>query len=93
MRYVRLILANNLAFILQQCVGERRVMNIKELLKFIDRNQKIIICYSWHQEIFKGKAKEVNPFDEKVIDAEVDFIYLDDDLYTKDYIKIKVKKD
>lgn len=68
-------------------------MNIKELLKFIDRNQKIIICYSWHQEIFKGKVKEVNPFDEKVTDAEVDFIYLDDDLYTKDYIKIKVKKD
>ena len=68
-------------------------MNIKELLKFIDKNQKIIICYSWHQEIFKGKAKEVNPFDEKVADAEVDFIYLDNDLYTKDYIKIKIKKD
>ena len=74
-------------------VGERRVMIIKELLKYIDNNQKIIILYSWHNELFKGLAREVNPFDKKISSAEVDFIYLDNDLYTKDFIKIKIKKD
>lgn len=67
-------------------------MSIKELLKFFDKNQKIIICYSWHKELFKGKVKEVNPFDTSLVNAEVDFIYLDNDLYTKDFIKIKVKE-
>lgn len=68
-------------------------MIIKELLKYIDNNQKIIILYSWHNELFKGLAREVNPFDKKISSAEVDFIYLDNDLYTKDFIKIKIKKD
>lgn len=68
-------------------------MTIKELLKIIDTNQKIIIRYSWHNELFRGKAREVNPFDENINAAEVDFIYLDNDLYTKEFIKIKVKKD
>lgn len=67
-------------------------MTIKELLKFFDYNQKLIICYSWHRELFKGKAKEVNPFDKRIANAEVEFIYLDNDIYTKEYIKIKVKE-
>lgn len=68
-------------------------MTIKELLEFIDKNQKIIICSSWYDEIFKGKARQVNPFNENIYKAEVDFIYLDNDLYTREYIKIRVKKD
>lgn len=79
--------------IIVACVGEHKVMTIKELLKFIDYNQKIIICESWHNELFKGKAKQVNPFDSKICDAQVDLIYLDNDLYTREYIKIKVKKE
>lgn len=68
-------------------------MTVKELLKFIDTNQKIIICSKWYNELFRGKVREVNPFNDAICKAEVDFIYLDNDPYTKEYLKIRVKKD
>ena len=68
-------------------------MKIKELLKYFEPAQQIIICKSWHNELYNGKAKQVNPNDETINELEVQYIYTDLDLYSKGYIKIMVKKE
>ena len=68
-------------------------MKIKELIKYFEPTQKIIVCLSWHKEIFKGMAKQLNPFDEYINNLDVMFIYTDLDLYARGFIKIQVKKE
>lgn len=68
-------------------------MKIKELIKYFEPGQQIIICTSWYHELYNGKAKQVNPNDETINELEVQYIYTDLNLYTKGYIKIMVKKE
>ena len=66
-------------------------MNIRELLRYIENNQKIIIRESRFSELFKGLARQINlnQFGER----KVRYIIMDNDIYTRDYLKIEVKKE
>lgn len=66
-------------------------MKLKELLKFIEHNQKIILRESRWRELFKGTARQINlkQFGEK----NVNYIIADNDIYTPDYLKIEVEKE
>ena len=67
-------------------------MKLKELLGFIERNQKIIVNHSPFGEEYKGYRGQLNPHNNDMLEREVDVIYTDQDTYTKEYPKIRVKK-
>lgn len=67
-------------------------MKIKELLKYIEKNQKVILRESRWRELFKGKAREIwlNQFGER----KVNYIIVDDeDIYSRDYLILEVEKE
>ena len=66
-------------------------MKVKELLRYIEKNQKVILRESRWREIFKGLARELSLryFGER----EIKYIIVDSDIYTRDYLKIEVKKE
>lgn len=66
-------------------------MKLKELLRYIEHNQKVILNHgSWAEE-FKGTARGINL--NAFGDREIDYIYIDNDIYTRDYLKIRLKKE
>jgi len=65
-------------------------MKLRELLKFIEYNQKVIIRENRLKELFKGKARQVNLID--FGDSDVRYILADSDIYTRDYLKIEIKQ-
>ena len=66
-------------------------MKLKELLKFIEHNQKIILRESIWQELFRGTARQINL--KQFGDKNVNYIIVDNDIYTPDYLKIEVEKE
>lgn len=66
-------------------------MKLKELLKFIEHNQKIILRESRWKELFRGTARQISlrQFGER----NVRNIIVDNDIYTPDYLKIEVEKE
>lgn len=66
-------------------------MKLKELLKFIEHNQKIILRDSRWGELFRGTARQINlkQYGEK----NINYIIADNDIYTSDYLKIEVEKE
>lgn len=66
-------------------------MKLKELLKFIERNQKIILRESRWRELFRGTARQISI--EQFGDKNVNYIIADNDIYTSDYLKIEVEKE
>lgn len=66
-------------------------MKLKELLKFIEHNQKIILRESRWRELFKGTARQISI--DQFGDKNVNYIIVDNDIYTPDYLKIEVEKE
>lgn len=66
-------------------------MKLKELLKFIEHNQKIILRESRWRELFKGTARQISI--DQFGDKNVNYIIADNDIYTPDYLKIEVEKE
>lgn len=66
-------------------------MKLKELLKFIEHNQKIILRESKWRELFKGTARQISI--DQFGDKNVNYIIADNDIYTPDYLKIEVEKE
>lgn len=67
-------------------------MKLKELLGFIERNQKIIVSHSPFGEEYKGYRGQLNQHNNDMLEREVDVIYTDQDTYSKEYLKIRVRK-
>lgn len=65
-------------------------MKLKELLKYIDYNQKIILDHGKFSAEYAGQARHVNLH--QFGDRDVQYIYVDYDIYYKDYIKIRLFK-
>lgn len=66
-------------------------MKLKELLRFIEHNQKIILRESRWRELFKGTARQISI--DQFGDKNVNYIIADNDIYTPDYLKIEVEKE
>ena len=66
-------------------------MKLKELLKFLDKNQKVILRESRWRELFKGTARQIN--NNQFGESYVKYIIVDDDIYTRDYLKIEITKE
>lgn len=66
-------------------------MKLKELLKFIEHNQKIILRESRWRELFRGTARQISI--DQFGDKNVNYIIVDNDIYTPDYLKIEVEKE
>ncbi len=66
-------------------------MKLKELLKFIEHNQKIILRESRWRELFRGTARQISI--DQFGDKNVNYIIADNDIYTPDYLKIEVEKE
>lgn len=66
-------------------------MKLKELLKFIEHNQKIILRESRWRELFRGTARQINL--KQFGDKNVNYIIVDNDIYTPNYLKIEVEKE
>lgn len=66
-------------------------MKLKELLRYIEHNQKVILNHGLWAEEFKGTARRINL--NAFGDREIDYIYIDNDIYTRDYLKIRLKKE
>lgn len=66
-------------------------MKLKELLKFIEHNQKIILRERRWRELFKGTARQISI--DQFGDKNVNYIIADNDIYTPDYLKIEVEKE
>ena len=64
-------------------------MKLRELIKYLDYNQKVMLTRGRYSDEFRGVAREINLI--AFGDREIDFIYLDDDIYTRDYLKIRLK--
>lgn len=66
-------------------------MKLRELMRYIEHNQKIIIRESLWKELFKGTARQVNliEFGER----NVKYLIVDNDIYTRDYLKIEIEKE
>ena len=66
-------------------------MKLRELIRYIDYNQKVILQESHWKELFRGTVRQINliAFGER----ELDYIFIDDDIYTSKYLKIQVKKE
>ena len=63
-------------------------MKLKELLRYIEKSQKVILRESRWRELFKGTAKQIllGEFG----DCDVKYIIVDDDIYNRDYLKIEI---
>ncbi len=66
-------------------------MKLKELLRFIEHNQKIILRESRWRELFRGTARQISI--DQFGDKNVNYIIADNDIYTPDYLKIEVEKE
>lgn len=66
-------------------------MKLKELLRFIEKSQKVILRESRWRELFKGTAKQI--WLGEFGDCDVKYIIVDDDSYTRDYLKIEITKE
>ena len=67
-------------------------MKIKELLRYIEKNQKVILRESRWRELFKGNARQIwlNQFG----DRKVNYIIVDDsDIHSRDYLILEVEKE
>lgn len=66
-------------------------MTLKEFISKLERQQKIIINLGKYSQLYRGTVGQINP---RTIDEnrEIDFIYTDQDIYSDDYIKIRLKK-
>ena len=65
-------------------------MKLRELIRYIEHNQKVILNHGVWTEEFKGTAREISL--KAFGDREIDYIYIDNDNYTRDYLKIRLKK-
>ncbi len=63
-------------------------MKLKELLRYIEHNQKVILRESRWRELFKGTAREI--WLGQFGDCDVKYIIVDNDIYTSDYLKIEI---
>ena len=66
-------------------------MKLRELLRFIDHNQKVILRESRWRELFRGTAREVS--NAQFGERSVRYIIVDNDVYTRDYLKIEIEKE
>ena len=66
-------------------------MKLKELLRFIEHNQKIILRESRWRELFRGTARQISI--DQFGDKNVNYIIADNDIYTPEYLKIEVEKE
>lgn len=66
-------------------------MKVRELLRYIEHNQKVILRESRYKELFSGTARQISllQFGER----EVKYLIVDNDIYTRDYLKIEVAKE
>lgn len=66
-------------------------MKLKELLRYIEYNQKVMLTHGVYSNEFRGKAREINlnEFGER----EIEYLYMDNDIYTRDFLKIQIKKE
>lgn len=67
-------------------------MKLKEILKLIEANQKIIINHGPFAEEYKGLKKHINPAKTELLERDVHVIYTDHDIYNQDCIKIRISK-
>lgn len=68
-------------------------MKLREILKLIEANQKIIINHGPFAEDFKGLKKQINPNASELLERDANVIYTDHDIYSQGYIKIRVNKE
>lgn len=66
-------------------------MKLKELLRYIEKSQKVILRESRYRELFKGTAGQIRKIE--FGDCDVKYIIADDDIYTRDYLKIEITKE
>ena len=66
-------------------------MKLKELLRYIEKSQKVILRESRWRELFRGTARQIN--NNQFGDCDVKYIIVDDDIYTRDYLKIEITKE
>ena len=66
-------------------------MKLKELLRFIEHNQKIILRESRWRELFRGPARGISL--RQFGECNVKYITVDNDIYTQEYLKIEVEKE
>lgn len=66
-------------------------MKLKELLRFIEKSQKVILRESRWSELFRGVARQIN--NNQFGDCDVKYIIVDDDIYNRDYLKIEITKE
>lgn len=66
-------------------------MKLRELLIFIEYNQKVILRESRWRELFRGTAREIN--NAQFSERDVRQIIVDNDAYTRDYLKIEIEKE
>lgn len=66
-------------------------MKLKELLRYVEHNQKVILRESRWSELFKGTARQI--WLGEFGDCDVKYIIADDDIYNRDYLKIEITKE
>lgn len=66
-------------------------MKLKELLRYIEKSQKVILRENRWRELFKGTAKQIRLGE--FGDCDVKYIIIDNDIYTRDYLKIEITKE
>lgn len=66
-------------------------MKLKELLRYIEKSQKVILRESRWSELFRGVARQINK--NQFGDCDVKYIIVDDDIYNRDYLKIEITKE
>ena len=66
-------------------------MKLKELLRYIEKSQKVILRESRWRELFRGTARQID--NNQFADCDVKYIIVDDDIYTRDYLKIEITKE
>lgn len=67
-------------------------MKLKELLKIVDYNQKVLINHGPFTEEYRGLRRQINPNDEILMDKDVELVYTDEDIYDPNTLKIRVAK-
>lgn len=65
-------------------------MKLRELMRYIEHNQKVILNHGIWTEEFRGTARQINLI--AFGDREIEYIYIDNDIYTRDYLKIQLKR-
>lgn len=66
-------------------------MKLKELLRYIEKSQKVILRESKWRELFRGTARQI--WLGQFGDCDVNYIIVDDDIYNRDYLKIEITKE